>query len=135
MRKKIDVLIFLTNRKVTWLERKVYYGLYGTSPIFFFNILFTLGHVRVSYFVYDSKNYSFFGIFLWIWNSFLSLKKHLISTSKRFHLFYKKNLLFLFYTITFTKHLHQLVYFTRYFNKIFILHQFFLLFSLMVILF
>ena len=48
--------------------------------------------------------------------------------------FTQKNLLFLFYTITFTKHPHQFIYFTRHFNKIFIIHQF-LLFSLMVILF
>ena len=38
-------------------------------------------------------------------------------------------LLFLFYTITFTKHPHQFIYFTRYFNKIFILLNFFYHFS------
>ena len=33
-----------------------------------------------------------------------------ISSSKRFRLFYIKNLLFLFYTIIFTKHPHQFIY-------------------------
>ena len=42
-----------------------------------------------------------------------------ISSFKFFCLFYTKNLLFLFYTITFIKHPHQFIYFTRYFNKIF----------------
>ena len=36
-------------------------------------------------------------------------------------------LLFLFYTITFTKYPHQFIYFTRYFNKIFILLNFFII--------
>ena len=55
-------------------------------------------------------------------------KSNHISSWKRFHLFYTKNLHFLFYTITFTKHPHQFIYFTRLFNKIFILHQFFIIF-------
>ena len=38
-----------------------------------------------------------------------------------------KNLLFLFYTIIFTKHPHQFIYFTRYFNKIFIPLIFFII--------
>ena len=43
-----------------------------------------------------------------------------------FYLFYiKKNLLFLFYTSTFTKHSHQFIYFTHLFNKIFILFYIF----------
>ena len=41
-----------------------------------------------------------------------------ISLSKRFRLFYTKNLLFLFYTITFTKHSHQFIYYTYFFIKI-----------------
>ena len=45
-----------------------------------------------------------------------------------FCIFYKKNLLFLFYTSTFTKHSYQFIYFTHLFNKIFILLHF-LLFS------
>ena len=40
----------------------------------------------------------------------------------------KKNLLFLFYIATFINHLRQFIYFTIYFNKIFILSLFFLLF-------
>ena len=44
--------------------------------------------------------------------------------SKRFCLFYTKNLLFLFYTITFTKHLHQFIYYTHFFIKIIFLHPF-----------
>ena len=44
-----------------------------------------------------------------------------------FCLFYTKNLFFLFYPITFTKHPHQFIYFTRYFNKIFILLNFFII--------
>ena len=47
--------------------------------------------------------------------------------SKRFRLFYtKKNLLFLFYIITFTKHLRQFIYYTHFFIKII----FFLTFSI-----
>ena len=61
-----------------------------------------------------------------IWNLWLH-KSNYISWWKRFRLFYTKNLLFLFYTIIFTKHSHQFIYFTRYFNKIFILHQFFII--------
>ena len=45
-----------------------------------------------------------------------------------FCIFYKKNLLFLFYTSTFTKYSYQFIYFTHLFNKIFILLHF-LLFS------
>ena len=37
----------------------------------------------------------------------------------------KSTLLFLFYIITFTKYPYQFIYFTRLFNKIFIIHQFF----------
>ena len=39
--------------------------------------------------------------------------------SKRFRLFYtKKPIFFLFYTITFTKHSHQFIYYTHFFIKI-----------------
>ena len=44
--------------------------------------------------------------------------------SKRFYLFYTKNLLFLFYIITFTKHLHQFIYYIHFFIKIIFLHPF-----------
>ena len=50
-----------------------------------------------------------------------------MSSFKFFCLFYTKNLIFLFYTITFIKHPHQFIYFTRYFNKIFILLNFFII--------
>ena len=41
--------------------------------------------------------------------------------------FTQKNLLFLFYTSTFTKHLHQFIYSTHLFNKIFNLFTFFII--------
>ena len=50
-----------------------------------------------------------------------------ISSSKFSVYFTRKNLLFLFYTITYIKHPHQFFYFTRYFNKIFILLHFFII--------
>ena len=50
-----------------------------------------------------------------------------ISSSKFFVYFTRINLLFLFYTITFIKHQHQLIYFTRYYNKIFILLYLFII--------
>ena len=50
-----------------------------------------------------------------------------ISSSKFSVYFIRKNLLFLFYTITFIKHPHQFIYFIRYFNKIFILLNFFII--------
>ena len=46
--------------------------------------------------------------------------------SKRFRIFYTKNLFFLFYIITFTKHFHQFIYYTHFFIKII----FFLTFSI-----
>ena len=46
---------------------------------------------------------------------------------KNYYIFYKKNLLFLFYTTTFTKHPHQIIYSTNLFNKIFILLHFFII--------
>ena len=45
-----------------------------------------------------------------------------------FHLFCTKKLLFLFYTLIFIKHLHQSIYSTYLFNKIFIFFYNFLLF-------
>ena len=53
-----------------------------------------------------------------------------IGKCKSFLLFYTKNLLFLFYTLIFTKHLHQSIYSTHLFNKIFIFLQFFIISSL-----
>ena len=50
-----------------------------------------------------------------------------IRPSKFFVYFTRRNLLFLFYTITFIKHPHQFIYFTRIFNKIFILLNFFII--------
>ena len=52
-----------------------------------------------------------------------------VSSSKFSVYFIRKNLLFLFCTITFIKHSHQFIYFTRFFNKIFILLNFFYYFS------
>ena len=51
-----------------------------------------------------------------------------ISSCKFSVYFARKNLLFLFYTSTFTKHSHQFIYSTHLFNKIFNLFTFFLLF-------
>ena len=48
-----------------------------------------------------------------------------ISSFEFYVYFTRKNLLFLFYTSTFTKHPHQFIYFTHLFNKIFIILQFF----------
>ena len=45
-------------------------------------------------------------------------KSNYISWCKRFRLFYIKNLLFLFYITTFTKHPHQFIYYTHSFIKI-----------------
>ena len=50
-----------------------------------------------------------------------------IRSSKFSVYFTRKNLFFLFYTITCINHLHQFIYFTRYFNKIFILLNFFII--------
>ena len=50
-----------------------------------------------------------------------------ISFSKFSVYFARKNLLFLFYTSTFTKHPHQFIYSTHLFNKIFILFIFFII--------
>ena len=50
-----------------------------------------------------------------------------ISSCKFFVYFARKNLFFLFYTSTFTKHLHQFIYSTHLFNKIFILFTFFII--------
>ena len=47
-------------------------------------------------------------------------KSNHISSCKFFVHFTRKNLLFLFYTSTFTKYLHQFIYSTHLFNKIFI---------------
>ena len=58
----------------------------------------------------------------------LHSKSNYISLCKRFRLFYTKNLLFLFYIITFTKHLHQFIYYTHFFIKIIFSLTFFLLF-------
>ena len=46
--------------------------------------------------------------------------------------FTQKNLLFLVYTSTFTKHLHQFIYSTHLFNKIFIILLIFIIHSLIV---
>ena len=51
-----------------------------------------------------------------------------ISPAKFFHLFYSKNLLFLFYTTTFPEHPHQFIYFTNLFYLNIIIYSFLLLF-------
>ena len=53
-----------------------------------------------------------------------------ISSSKFSVYFARKNLLFLFYTSTFTKHPHQFIYSTHLFNKIFIILLIFIIHSL-----
>ena len=55
-----------------------------------------------------------------------------ISSSKFSVYFTRKNLLFLFYTSTFTKHPHQLIYSTHLFNKIFIILLIFIIHFLTV---
>ena len=91
-----------------------------------------------------STNYGRFGIiikflshpisqYMWFigyykyWGSPWPTKSIHISSCKFSVYFTRKNLLFLFYTITFTKHSHQFFYFTRYFNKIFTIHNFFII--------
>ena len=58
----------------------------------------------------------------------IKTQSNYISLCKIFRLFYTKNLLFLFYTITFTKHPHQFIYYTHFFIKIIFSLTFFLLF-------
>ena len=58
----------------------------------------------------------------------LHSKSNYINLCKRFRLFYTKNLLFLFYIITFTKHPHQFIYYTHFFIKIIFSLTFLLLF-------
>ena len=53
-----------------------------------------------------------------------------ISFSKFSVYFARKNLLFLFYTSIFTNHLHQIIYFTHLFIKIFIILLIFIIHSL-----
>ena len=53
-----------------------------------------------------------------------------ISSSKSSIYFTRKNLLFLFYISTFTNHLHQFIYFTHLFIKIFIILLIFIIHSL-----
>ena len=55
-----------------------------------------------------------------------------INSSKFSVYFTRKNLLFLVYTSTFTKHLHQFIYSTHLFNKIFIILLIFIIHSLTV---
>ena len=55
-----------------------------------------------------------------------------INSSKFFVYFTRKNLLFLVYTSTFTKHLHQFIYSTHLINKIFIILLIFIIHSLTV---
>ena len=55
------------------------------------------------------------------------IKSICISLCKFSVYFARKNLLFLFYTSTFTKHLYQFIYSTHLFNKIFILFTFFII--------
>ena len=55
-----------------------------------------------------------------------------ISSSKFSVYFARKSLLFLFYKSTFTKHLHQFIYSTHLFNKIFIILLIFIIHSLTV---
>ena len=58
--------------------------------------------------------------------SHLVLHRGLRASSCKFSVYFaRKNLLFLFYTFTFTKHPHQFIYSTHLFNKIFILFTFF----------
>ena len=52
-----------------------------------------------------------------------------INSSKFSVYFTRKNLLFLVYTSTFTKHLHQFIYSTHLFNKIFIILLIFIIHS------
>ena len=63
----------------------------------------------------------------YILEEFTHAKSVHIGPSKFSVYFTRKNLLFLFYTITFIKYPHQFIYFTRYFNKIFILLHFFII--------
>ena len=57
-------------------------------------------------------------------------KSNYISWCKFSFYFAQKKLLFLFYTLIFTKHPHQFIYSTHLFNKIFIIFPFFIILSL-----
>ena len=90
--------------------------------------VFLLLFLEMSYNIYKTKSYLIFPLKIFF---ALLLVFDRITSFKRFHLFYTKKffLFFLFYTITFTKYSHQFIYSIRYFNKIFILHQFFIIFA------
>ena len=55
---------------------------------------------------------------------FLAIRATALVCLKDFVYFTQKNLLFLFYTIPFTKHLHQFIYYIHFFIKIIFLHPF-----------
>ena len=65
-------------------------------------------------------------------SSYFKCKNIYISSSKFSVYFAWKNLLFLFYTSTFTKYLYQFIYFIHLFNKIFIILLIFIIHSLTV---
>ena len=90
--------------------------------------VFLLLFLEMSYNIYKTKSYLIFPL-----KKFFALllvfESNRITSSKKFHLFYtKKTYFFFFFPIIFTKYSHQFIYSTRYFNKIFILHQFFIIF-------
>ena len=58
------------------------------------------------------------------------IKSNYTSRCKFSFYFAQKKLLFLFYTLIFTKHPHQFIYSTHLFNKIFIIFPFFIILSL-----
>lgn len=74
-----------------------------------------VAYVGVYYNGDDGDNYaSIIDLEIDVCISHLMLSKSIrISLSKIFSLFYHKNLLFLFYTVT--KHPHQIIYYTLYF--------------------
>ena len=63
----------------------------------------------------------------------LQEKANRISSFKRFCLFYKKKTTFSILHHHFYKIPISIYYFTRYFNKIFILHQFFIIFPMVIL--
>ena len=69
--------------------------------------------------VYEAWDLNIIGFARIILSKEFFTKSNHITISKKFRLFYtkKKNLLFLFYTITFTKYTHQFIYYTHFLLK------------------
>ena len=123
--------------------------IYTTYSIWFnVDINYTL-HVRHLWFFYYVSHYKYIKLLRWfVLDKFLLLIQQKKKKKFRYQsyvlraftsvllnflsILHEKNLLFLFYTSTFTKHPHQFIYSTHLFNKIFIILLIFIIHSLTV---